>query len=45
MRCGIQFPIEKEVKKGKGKNEEISCFVSLSSLFSTALCGPKGRRE
>jgi hypothetical protein len=46
MRCGIQFPVEKEGKKGKGKNEEISfCFICLSSLFSTAVCGPKGRRE
>jgi len=41
MRCGIQFQIKKE-----GKNGETSFhFISLSALFSTAVCGPKGRRE
>jgi hypothetical protein len=44
MGCGIQFPVEKEVKKGKGKNEEISCFVSLSSLFSTAVWSERKKR-
>jgi hypothetical protein len=40
------IPNRERRKEWKGKNEEISfCFISLSSLFSTAVCGPKGRRD
>jgi hypothetical protein len=45
MRCGVQFPLEKGRKKGKGKNEEISYFISPSSLFSTAACERRGARN
>jgi len=39
-------PNRERRKERQGKNGEISfCFISLSSLFSTAVCGPKGRRE
>jgi hypothetical protein len=47
MRFGIWFPVENKGKKGKGKNEEFSCscFISISSPFSTSVCGPKGGTE